>query len=77
MATEEEVLAEVLTGRHVVKVQGGREWNNGKGGTNKVIQQLELVASHALRKGRHEDNRKMEMTVSDTITWRLCAFAET
>ena len=67
----------MLTGRLVAKVQGESKWDNGKGGTNKVIQHLELAASRALRKGGHEDNMKVEMTMSDTVTWKLCAFAET
>lgn len=59
----------MLTGRLVVKVQGGSNWDND--GTNTVIRQLELAASHALRKGEPEDDSKVEMTVSDTVTWKL------
>ena len=65
----------MLTGSLLVKVEGGSNWDND--GTNKVIRQLELAASHALRKGEPEDNSKVEMTVSDTVTWKLCAFAGT
>lgn len=53
---------------------GSTEALNGRGGTNKVIQQLELLL-HALRKKQPEDHRKVKMTVSDT--WKLCAFEET
>ena len=37
----------MLTGRLVVKVQGGSGWVNGKGGKTKVVNYLELAASHA------------------------------
>lgn len=75
-ATEEKAEEGVLTGR-LVKVQGGGKWDNGKRRTNKVIKLLELAASHTLGRGGPQHNRKVEVTMSDTVTWKLCAFVET
>lgn len=48
-ATEEEE-EEVLAGRLVVNVQGGSKWDNGKGGTSKVIEHVLTIS--CTKKGR-------------------------